>query len=134
MPSINEIQDQLAFLAVFLAFGFAAGWFARHLALSVGKKPIESSLYEVRGKFREDERDVFTKMRFITGQIEQMRAASEAQRLSAELTAEKMRELYEYVEYNFFSDEIPEKLENLTGLVRKLEAAPVPDRQVAGIA
>jgi hypothetical protein len=122
MPTINEIADQWVLFAAVLALGFVAGWFARHLLPSIGKKPVINTLYDVHGKFRVDEVEVFTKMRFITGQIDQMRAAAEAQQLAEKLTAEKMNELYDYVEWNFFSGEIPEKLEGVSGAVRKLES------------
>mgnify|MGYP001589363231 FL=1 len=118
---INEISDQWMLIAAVSVVGFVAGWFARHSLLSFRKKTIDSTLYEVQGKFADDEREVFSKMRFITGQIVQMRAAAEAQQLAAGLTEEKMSELYNYVEYNFFSNEIPNNLDRAKKLVRSLE-------------
>jgi hypothetical protein len=58
--------------------------------------------------------------------------AAEAQQLSAKLTAEKMAELHDYVAFNFVSDEIPTKLEGVTRLVRKLEAAHESDSRKTG--
>lgn len=122
MSVIHEIADQWALFTAVLAVGFIIGWFARYFLLDIRRKPVIDTLYEVRGKFGNEEREVFTKMRFITGQIEQMRAAAEAQQLSAKLTTEKMSELNDYVEWNFFSNEIPEKLEGVSSAVRKLES------------
>lgn len=123
MPIFDEIANQGLLFSVVLSLGVAAGWAARQMLLSLGKKPVVSTLYEVRGKFHEDEVEVFSKMRFITGQINQLRAAAEAQQLAASLTEEKMRELYSYVRENFLSDEIPKQLDDVTKSVRTLEAS-----------